>query len=271
MKKLISLSAALVSVFTVHVASANSTKLVNPANNHSYQRFDAAKTWAQAKTACATKGAHLATITDQAENDWVWNNFGAAAGDYVGRFKGFFIGGTDAAVEGQWTWVTGEAWGYSNWGYTDSGIPQPDNGDGIQNYNIMWNYKVPGSWDDAFPTDVASYLCEWEQPENIYSQVVSLADVNHNGTADYALLGEKGTNYILFVYDGSNQTLISQTTVKAKTGYAVKSFTVSNDVNGDGVAEIAVLVVKTATNTSTLQLHDPVTGSIVSTLNLPKY
>ncbi len=61
------------------VAQADSAKLVNPANGHSYQRFDTALNWTLAKTACAALGGHLATITSQAENDWVYTNMGVAA------------------------------------------------------------------------------------------------------------------------------------------------------------------------------------------------
>ena len=55
-------------------AHADSAKLVNPTNGHSYQRFDTALNWNSAKTACAGLGGHLATITGQAENDWVYGN-----------------------------------------------------------------------------------------------------------------------------------------------------------------------------------------------------
>lgn len=261
MKKIVSLTAALVSVLSINVVFADSAKLVNPANNHSYKRFDAAKTWAQAKNSCASLGAHLATISDQAENDFIFNKI------FSGFVDGAWIGGSDAQTEGTWKWITGEQWSYTNW----NPPVEPNNGDGGDPQNSLaivgsWG----GTWDDGWGNSPGSaYICEWEQPDNIYSQVVSLADVNHNGTADYALLGEKGTNYTLFVYDGSSHTLINQATVKPKLGYAVKSFTVTNDANGDGVAEIAVLVVKTG-NVATLQLHDPVTGAIVSTLSLPK-
>jgi hypothetical protein len=140
-------------------ASADSEKLVNPSNGHSYQRFDTAKTWSEAKDACETQDAHLATITSSEENNWTWSSFGASAGSYVYGGKGFWLGGTDATVEGQWTWVTGEPWDYSNWS-----IGQPDNYDRGQDYAFMWDY-IAGSWDDGGPpwSDLkASYLCEWE-------------------------------------------------------------------------------------------------------------
>jgi Lectin C-type domain len=257
MKKIISLSVALVAALSVNVASADSAKLVNPVNGHSYKRFDTAKYWTQAKTACVNLGAHLATITDQAEQDWIVSK------QLYSSSVAVFLGGTDSAVEGTWTWITGEPFVYSNW-YPG----RPDDYSAGQDY--LWLYS-DGTWDDGglpSPDYQSSYLCEWEAV-NIYSQVLGLTDINHNGATDYALLGEKGTNFTLSVYDGSSQTLISQATVKPKAGYAVKSFTVANDVNGDGVAEIAVLVVK-AGNISTLQLHDPITGAIVSTLSLPK-
>jgi hypothetical protein len=50
------------------VVHADSAKLVNPADGHSYQRFDTALYWNSAKAACAGLGGHLATVTSQAEN-----------------------------------------------------------------------------------------------------------------------------------------------------------------------------------------------------------
>ncbi len=130
------------------VACADSSKLVNPANGHSYQRFDTGMSWTSAKTACANLGGHLATITSQAENDWIWTNLGASGS--------IWLGGTDSAVEGTWTWITGEPWNYSNWG---SG--QPDNSRGDQNYLDFWDGAL-GKWDDDRDSTSHSFVCEWD-------------------------------------------------------------------------------------------------------------
>jgi len=58
-----------------HQAHANSERLINPTNSHAYQRLDSALDWNTAKTVCSNMGAHLATITSQAENVWLSINF----------------------------------------------------------------------------------------------------------------------------------------------------------------------------------------------------
>jgi hypothetical protein len=77
------------------------------------------RTWAQAKTHAEGQGGHLATFTSQGE----WDIALAAIGENgLLDVTGLWIGATDIATEGTWTWITGESFAFSNW-YTG----QPDN------------------------------------------------------------------------------------------------------------------------------------------------
>ena len=116
-------------------AQADSPILLFPENGHRYQRFDTAMTWQEAKAFCETWGGHLATITSQAEDEFVWSNLASAAPGY-----GTWLGATDEIIEGEWAWVTGEPWSYTNW---DSG--EPNNFDGIEHYLHYWFYPY---WND---------------------------------------------------------------------------------------------------------------------------
>lgn len=76
-----------------------------------------------------------------------------------------WLGGTDAAKEGTWQWLTGEAWSYQNWA---SG--EPNNAGGGENF-LMMNFpgKTAGSWNDYGgpgnnSTKTVAYLCEWDSP-----------------------------------------------------------------------------------------------------------
>ncbi|KJU81410.1 C-type lectin domain protein [Candidatus Magnetobacterium bavaricum] len=53
------------------VATADSEKVVNPANNHTYQRIDTQMTWADAKANCEKLGGYLATVTSDSENKFL--------------------------------------------------------------------------------------------------------------------------------------------------------------------------------------------------------
>ena len=78
-------------------------------NGHHYQRIDTDMSWTQAKSTCEAKGAHLATITSQAEQKFVYDSLSAPVA------KNLWLGGTDSGHEGTWTWITGEAFTYTNW------------------------------------------------------------------------------------------------------------------------------------------------------------
>jgi hypothetical protein len=91
-KQLIAVAALTASILTfTGMVQADSTKLVNFNNGHTYQRFDTAVTWDGAKTACANLSAHLATSSSQSENDWINSNL--ANGIAV------WLGGTDAETK----------------------------------------------------------------------------------------------------------------------------------------------------------------------------
>lgn len=108
--------------------------------------------WHEAKIQCEKIGGHLATISDEKENDFIFdlvNHSGVQC----------WLGGTDEKKEGEWEWVTGEKWDYSNYDF--------DNRDDKQNYLVMGYYDT-AIWDDQSEQDGSSlckvngYVCEWD-------------------------------------------------------------------------------------------------------------
>jgi len=84
-------------------------------NGHEYQLVNAEGiSWTGANTAATSAGWYLATVTTAAENNFIVSSL--LTGLAVADRSHYWIGGTDAAVEGTFTWVTGEAFGaYTNW------------------------------------------------------------------------------------------------------------------------------------------------------------
>ena len=78
---------------------------LNPANNHSYKRIYC-DSWDDAQAKAAIDGAHLVTINDAAEQEWLVRVFSTAP---------YWIGLTDAANEGEWRWTSGEPVTYTHW------------------------------------------------------------------------------------------------------------------------------------------------------------
>ncbi len=120
-------------------------------------------TWTQAKADAEAKGGHLATVTSTAE----WNLMQQVMGPDFDRHV--WLGASDAAVNGEWKWVTGESWGgFTNW------APGEPNNDGGQAYLRKCNKSEGDVWDDFWDSAITEgYILEIESPE-IISQPASL-------------------------------------------------------------------------------------------------
>lgn len=80
--------------------------IVNPANRHAYKRIYC-ENIADAMEQATAENAYLVSINDKAENEWLQGVF---------EREEFWIGLSDAAEEGQWTWHSGEPVTYTDWG-----------------------------------------------------------------------------------------------------------------------------------------------------------
>ncbi|MCU0839691.1 MAG: hypothetical protein MUE49_13365 [Rhodospirillales bacterium] len=123
------------------------------ANNHWYELvLDDTKGWTAARGAAIAKGGYLATITSAGEQGFIVSSFFAVDSGY----GSYWIGLSDAATEGTFQWVTGEAFSCANWGGG-----QPDNNTGVdfggangEDYaQFVWRSDgtTPhqGRWNDA--------------------------------------------------------------------------------------------------------------------------
>ena len=239
---------ALTSFSLLGTVNADSAKVVNPANGHSYQRFDTVKTWSNAKAACSSLGGYLATITSQTENSWLVN---------LGMNS--WIGGTDEVQEGSWKWITGETWSYSHW---NSG--EPNNNTGNENYLV---FLTTGYWNDRRNDYLLSYICEWDNLQ--YLTVTTIPDVTGDGKTDNALLAKSTSNYYLRTINGTSGALLRQITLGTLAQLTPIALTVVDDANANNTKEIAVLYSK-PDGSNTLQLYDSSTGVAVKTIPLPK-
>ncbi len=115
---------------------------------HTYQLFNEAMTWMEAKAYCENLGGYLVTITSQAEQDFICETFSKKHGTAM-------IGLSDAETEGVWKWVTGENFSFSNW---DSGEP---NNEWDEDYVLI---NSDGTWNDAhLDKEKWIFICEWER------------------------------------------------------------------------------------------------------------
>ena len=112
--------------------------------NHTYQVVSAPFTWSQAKADAESRGGYLATLTSQAEADYVQSLglFGPIAG------QAFWLGASDEQQEGTWTWVTGEPFTFALWhpGEPNNGVT--GNEDYLATTDIV-NAPVWNDWGTA--------------------------------------------------------------------------------------------------------------------------
>lgn len=109
---------------------------VNPANNRRYVAVNAT-TWTAAEAFAVQLGGHLASIDDQAENDWVHQTFG----NLLGTDRRLWIGFTDQAAEGTWAWSDGTPATFANWN-----AGEPNNSGNTEHYAEMLGSN--GRWND---------------------------------------------------------------------------------------------------------------------------
>lgn len=122
-------------------------KRINPDNNHSYYLYTERKFWDEAKQACEDAYGNLATLTNEQEHNWFNQQFNSVSELSLGGFLN----------NGEWKWVTGEAWNFNGWGEG-----QPDNPDGTEEVLMMYMGPDSGAWGDYSKAWSLPYVCEWE-------------------------------------------------------------------------------------------------------------
>ncbi|KAL3863409.1 hypothetical protein ACJMK2_005166 [Sinanodonta woodiana] len=106
-------------------------------------------TWVEAMTMCRLHGGYLAEATSDREGHFLENQVKVFA-------REFWIGGSDAIVEGEWVWQNSKAElrpsSYSNW------YPGNPNGGGVENCMAI---AADGTWrDEACHGSSLYYICE---------------------------------------------------------------------------------------------------------------
>ena len=105
---------------------------------------------------CELLGGHLATISCQEENDFIYQLMLEAG------YTSAYFGLTDRAEEGTWIWVTGEPVTYTNWHAGEPNSAHPN-----ENYGMFYYSFGDGTWNDGDfewggTGGGTAFICEWE-------------------------------------------------------------------------------------------------------------
>lgn len=149
-------------------------KVSDGGNDHWYEavKVPGGISWEQANAAAQAAGWHLATITSEAENDFVYELV-AHDSSYWALYPpdswwwGPWLGGFQPPGSGEpkadWQWVTGEAWTYENWHPGEPDDDYPLGQDGLQ---FLGNGQPGPMWNDDYQGDpiIVSYIMEVPEP-----------------------------------------------------------------------------------------------------------
>lgn len=129
-------------------------------NGHYYKVYEiTGKNWEEAKAYCENVGGHLVTITSKEEQEFITSKLTNK------QLISYWIGGIK--VNGEFTWITGEEWSFSNWH-----PGEPNSASSKELYVQMYHF---GKWNDT-TIDIknldgtlntarlsnTSFVCEWE-------------------------------------------------------------------------------------------------------------
>ncbi|MFK8185041.1 MAG: NF038122 family metalloprotease [Phormidesmis sp.] len=156
----------------------NSSSLLRGAqtyNGHTYLLSESG-TWEEAQLQAQQLGGNLVTLNDAIEESWVRETFSMT--------ERLWIGLSDAAVEGEWQWVSGEAVTYTNWA-----PGEPNNVQGGQDFGTI-NYN--NQWDD---TQINGYVSNegWQEGIRGIIEITTIDnDILVGGSGEDRLYGNSG-------------------------------------------------------------------------------
>jgi len=160
---LVLLAASFLVLFSSSDASSTPVQWTSDGNGHYYELFlNDYITWTDANSAANAKTyngmpGHLATLTSQEENAFVFN-LGDVGCFWLGGFQPADFDEATQGVDKGWQWVTGEAWAYTNWALNEPSSIVEDH------LQIFWNES---GWNDLSDTHTGSatvhgYVVEYE-------------------------------------------------------------------------------------------------------------
>ncbi len=156
------LAACLLLARTAVAAPIIAGPFVNPENDRSYYLLGT-ESWTDSQADALAIGGNLATIRNQAENDWVFSTFGSFGGVNRNLWIGFYDPKGVVAYDGfgpgsahdlNFQWVDGEPRTFVNWSTsTISYGPEPNNFFGFGSDEYYGEILPPGDpragfWND---------------------------------------------------------------------------------------------------------------------------
>lgn len=183
-------------------------------NGSTYMYVDYADSWNSAKEWCERRGGHLATITSEEENSFLYNLLQSI------NVQNAYFGFTDEETEGVWKWVTGEESDYTNW--SDD---EPNNDWLSENYATFFYSCSDGTWNDGdfgnFTEGGSAFICEWDE-------IIDISDTDKNIRNRYAYSEHKITEPVSAGSDYKTETFTGLLPNEVYNFYSMKTQNAEN-------------------------------------------
>lgn len=230
---------------------------INPTSTYEtgtkrYEYYDVSVPYTVAEEFCEDKGGHLATITSEEENNTIYKNIPSKDWDY-------YVGASDIVKEGDFKWLTGERFSYSNW---DTNEPSNMYIDTAESYITI---KASGKWNDLIGQFknvgfIAEYDIQSEKPTTTtvptktpsvtVSPVISTPPISKPTQTPYA-------GYVMGDLDGDSKVSLSDVQIALKGALNIITLTdtqkkAASVISGNGQVTLqdVQMILKVALNIS---------------------
>lgn len=161
--------------FDPAIAAASTLPPATPVERlgHRYRYVPGEFTWDEARVNALSLGGHLATLTDEEENHWVWSQFSKylpAMPRTACGSRCWWIGGTFSKEASAWNWVTGEPFEYTCW---SAATPAPARVPRLRQHDNGGGGGLP-AWSPVHYSSHCGYLVEWDPPAPVLAGTLNL-------------------------------------------------------------------------------------------------
>jgi len=104
--------------------------------------------WYLAKRICEANMGTLATIPNHYTQQLLRDRYGSTS-----KSKRYWVGASDRNLEGNWQWVTGERFGYTNWYRNQPSMKRNED-------CLGFNYYAKGAWSDEDCDTDRPFICQ---------------------------------------------------------------------------------------------------------------
>ena len=171
-------------------------------NGHTYQFYKGFLPWTTAKEYAESLGGYLMTVTSEQEQNLL------AQYNAVNPTAELWLGASDADLEGDWRWITGEPFSYENWA-----DEEPNNSSSLNNPENYLGVNTTGCWNDYSDISgaVNGFIVEYEPVMqdivSVNGHIYVLYGINTSWHSAKAFADQKGGHLVTISDEEEEETV----------------------------------------------------------------